>query len=97
MVSLKYLSSFWVTFEMPLIKCEANIVLTWSVNCVIVSTSNANQGATIAITETKLYVLVVTLSAQDNAKLLKQLKHCFTRIINWNKYITKPKLFKSFS
>ena len=97
MVSLKYLSNFWVTFEMPLINCEANLILTWSVNCVKVSTSNANQGATFAKTETKLYVPVVTLSAQDNAKLLKPLKHCFTRIINWNKYITKPELFKSFS
>ena len=47
---------------MPLISCEINLILTWSANCVIVSTAVANQGATFAITDTKLYVLVVTLS-----------------------------------
>ena len=74
MVPLKYLSNFWRTFEMPLINCEVNLILTWSGNCVIVYTNVANQGATFTITETKLYVPVVTLSTQDNAKLLTQLK-----------------------
>ena len=59
---------------MPLINCEINLILTWPANCVIVSTAVANQGATLAITDTKLYVAVVTLSAQDNVKLLDQLK-----------------------
>ena len=59
---------------MPLINCEINLILTWPANCVIVSTAVANQGATFAITDTKLYVAVVTLSAQDNVKLLDQLK-----------------------
>ena len=59
---------------MLLINCKINVILTWSANCVIVSTVNANQGATSAITDTKLYVPIVTLSTQDNTKLLQQLK-----------------------
>ena len=58
----------------------------------MVYTNVANQCATFAITETKLYVSVVTLSTQDNAKLLQQLKSGFRRIINWNKYLSKPEL-----
>ena len=71
---------------MPLIICRINIILTWSANCVIVSTAVVNQGATFAITDTKLYVLLVTLSSQDYTKLQQQLKSGFTRTINWNKY-----------
>ena len=52
----------------------------------------ANQDITFAITDTKLYVPVVTLSTQDNAKLLQQLKSGFKRAINWNKYLSKPEL-----
>ena len=92
MVSLKYLSNFWRTLEMALINCEISLILTWSENCAIVSTNNANQGATFVTTETELYVPVVTLSTQDNAKLLPQLKSGFKRIINWNKYFSKPEL-----
>ena len=55
---------------MPLIKCEINLILAWSENCVIVSTNVANQNATFEITDTNLYVPLVTLSAQDNSKLL---------------------------
>ena len=72
MVPLKYLSNFWKTLAMPLINRETNLILTWSANCVMVYTNVANQGATFSITETKLYVTVVTLSTQDNAKLLQQ-------------------------
>ena len=92
MVPLKYLSNFWRTLEMPLINCEVNLMLTWSANCVIVSTDVANQVATFAITDTKLYVPVVTLSTQDNAKLLEQLNSGFKRVVNWNKYLSKPEL-----
>ena len=92
MVSLKYLSNFWRTPEMPLINCEISLILIWSANCVIVSTNVANQNAIFAITDTKLYVPVVTLSTQDNAKLLQQLKSGFKRVVNWNKYLSKPKL-----
>ena len=67
---LKYLSNFWRTVEMPLINCEINPVLTWSENCVIVSTDVANQNVTFAVSDTNLYVPVVTLSTQDNSKLL---------------------------
>ena len=90
MVPLKHLSNFWRTLEMPLINCEINLILTWSSTCAIVSTDVANQGATFEINDTKLYVSVVTLSTQENAKLLQQLKSGFKRVINWNKYLSKP-------
>ena len=70
MVPLKYLSNFWRTLDIPLINCEINLLLTWSASCVIVSADVANQNATFVTTDTKLYVPVVTLSQQDNAKLL---------------------------
>ena len=68
MVPLKYLSNFWKTLEISLINCEINLILIWSSACVIVFTNNANQNATLAVTDTKLYVPVVTLSTQENAK-----------------------------
>ena len=74
---------------MLLISCEINLILTWSANCVIVPTAVANQGATFAVTDTKLYVHVVTLPSQDNVKLLRQLKSGFKRTVNWNKYQPK--------
>ena len=52
---------------MPLINCEINLILTWSTNCVI---SEGDRAITFAITDTKLYVPVVTLSTQNNTKLL---------------------------
>ena len=92
MIPLKYLSNFWRTLEMPLINCEVNLILTWSSTCVIVSANIVNQGATFTITDTRLYVPVVTLSTQENTKLLQQLKPGFKRVINWNKYLSKPEL-----
>ena len=68
-VPLKYLSNFWRTLEMPLINCEINLILSWSEDCVI---SSATGAIKFKITETKLYVPVVTLSAQNNVKLLQQ-------------------------
>ena len=62
MVPLKYLSNFWRTLELPLINFEINLILTWPENCVIVSTNNANQNTIFAMTNTRLYVPVVTLS-----------------------------------
>ena len=70
MAPLKYLSNFWSTLEMPLINCEINLILTWSVNCAI-SDAAAYQATTFTITDTKLYVPAVTLSTDDNAKLLQ--------------------------
>ena len=92
MVPLKYLSNFWRTLEMPLINCEVELILTWSENCVIISTNVANQNPTFTVTETNLHVPVVTLSTEDNAKLLPQLKSGFKRTISWNKYLSKPEL-----
>ena len=77
MVPLKYLSSFWRTLEMALINCEINLILTWLANCAIVYTNVANKNPTFEITETNLHVPVVTLSTQDNSKLLPQLKSGF--------------------
>ena len=55
---------------MPLI----NLILTWSVNCVIINSIGTGKFAT---TDAKLYDLVVTLSTQDNPELLQQLKSGF--------------------
>ena len=85
-VSLEYLNNFWRTLEMPLINGEINLILTWSEDFVI---SFATEKTKFKITDTKLYVPVVTLSIQDNAKLLQQLKSGFKTTINWNKYQTK--------
>ena len=74
MVPLKNLSNFWKTLEIPLTNCEINLDLNGCENCVIVATNVASQATTFSIPDTKRYVPVVTLSAQDNAKLLEQLK-----------------------
>ena len=79
---------------MPLINCEVNLILIWSANCVIICIDITDQILTFTITETNLYVPVVTLSTQDNAKLLPQLKSGFKRTISWNKYLSKPKLLE---
>ena len=92
MVPLKYLSNFWRTLEMPLINCEIELILNWSANCVIIYTNVNNQVPTFTITEKNLYVPVVTLSTQDNEKLLPQLKSGFKRKISWNKYLSKLEL-----
>ena len=77
---------------MPLINCEVKLILTWSVDCVIISTNVANQNPTFTITKTNLYAPVVTLLTQDNSKLLPQLKSGFKRAISWNKYLLKHEL-----
>ena len=77
------------TLEMPLIKCEVNLILTWSSTCVV---TNSNSAGAFAITDTKLYVPVVTLSTQENTKFLQQLKSGFKIVINSNKYLSKPEL-----
>ena len=92
MVPLKYPSNFWRTLEMPLINCEIKLILTWSKNCVIIYTDVNDQNPTFTITETNLFVPIITLSTQDNTKLLPQLKSAFKRTISWNKYLAKPEL-----
>ena len=71
MVPLKYLSIFRKTLELPFVNCKINLILTWSEKCVL---SNDTKETTFAMTDTKFYVSVVTLSTQDNAKLLQKLK-----------------------
>ena len=90
MVPLKYLSNFWRTLEMPLINCEVELILTWSKNCVITYFTGDGK---FKITEAKQYIPVVTLSIQDNVKLLQQLKSNFKRKVNWNKYESRVKTF----
>ena len=77
---------------MPLINCEVELILTGSANCVIIYTNVENQVRTLTIRKTNLYVPVVTLSTQDIAKLLPQLKFGFKRTISLNKYLRKPEL-----
>ena len=74
---------------MSFINSEINLDLNRSEICVIVATNVAAQAATFSITDTKLYVLVVTISIQDNAKLLEQLKSGFKWTINCNEYQSK--------
>ena len=66
-VLFKYLRKFWQTFEMPLVNCEIDLILIWPANFIIFNTIKAIPSA---ITDAKLYVPVVTLSNQDNSKLL---------------------------
>ena len=75
---------------MSLINCKVNLIITWSKDCVI--TSSTGEGK-FKITDTKLYVPVVTLSTQDDAKLLQQLKSGFNITINWNRYKSEPKTY----
>ena len=82
-VPLKYLSNFGKTFEMPLINCEVNLILMWSLTCLI---NNSTGVGRFAITDTKHYVPVVSLSTQDNTKLLYQLKSGFKITFKWTKY-----------
>ena len=77
-VPLKYLSNFWRTLESSLIICEINLIITWSKDWVISSAAGATK---FKITDTKIYVPVVTLSTQDNAKLLQQLKSSLKRTL----------------
>ena len=69
MVPLKYLRNFCRALKMPLINSEVNLILTGSSTCFI---TDSNGAGTFAITDTKLYVLVVNLSTQENTKLLQQ-------------------------
>ena len=70
---------------MPLINCEISFQLKWSEDYILIAGTAANQEPKFEITDTKLCVLTLTLSTQDNVKLLKQLETSF-KIINWNKY-----------
>ena len=95
-IPLKYLGNFWRALNSPLISCEVSLELKWDKNCVITSLEqrdigggnrdNAPTSATLAIIYCKLYVPAVTLSKDDDFKLLTNLKSRFKREIIWNKY-----------
>ena len=100
-VPLKHLSNFWRSLNIPLINCEVELILTWFKNFVLIdkltrdADYNANpivyeidnpENAIFQITDTKLYVPVVTLSKENDIKLLEQLKSGFKKTIKWNKY-----------
>ena len=95
-IPLKYLGNFWRALNIPLISCEVSLELKRDKNCVITSLEqrdigggnrdNAPTGATLAINDCKLYVPAVTLSKDDEIKLLTNLKSGFKREIIWNKY-----------
>ena len=103
-VPLKYLGNFWRNLDMPLINSEVSLILSWSLDCVLTSKAkrdaldlqktpqtveiNNPTDATLNITNCKLYVPVVTLSAKEDNKLLEQLKSVFKRTIKWNKYVS---------
>ena len=74
---------------MPLTNAEINLILTWSASCFIIDAPIADQIPTFTITDTRLYVPFATLSTQDNAKLLQQLKSGFKYTITWSKYQSK--------
>ena len=74
---------------MTLINCVISLELKWSRKCIIVGGTANNQNPSFQIDDTKLYVPLVTLSTQENIKLLKQLESGFKRTINWNKYLAK--------
>ena len=95
-IPLIYLGNFWRVLNIPLIRCEVSLELKWNKNCIITSIqreinldegdTEASTGATLAIKDFKLYIPVVTLSKDDEIKLLTDLKSGFTREIIWNKY-----------
>ena len=89
-VSLKHLSNFWISLEMPLINSKAELPLTWVKKCILSSATGAavtaGTAAAFEMRDAKLYVPVVTLLTEDNVKLTKQLNDGFKRSIYGNKY-----------
>ena len=73
----------------PLINYEVSLILTWSPTCVI---TNSTGAGVFEITDTKLYVPVVTLLTQENGKLFQQFKSGFKRLVKLNKYLSRPEL-----
>ena len=88
-VPLKYLSNFWRSLEMPLINCKVELLLKWTENCVLTTAANANK-ANFKVTDAKRYILIVTLSIEDNSKLTELLNERFKRLIYWNEYKVTP-------
>ena len=84
-MQLKYLSKFWKCLEMSLINCKIHLELNRTKDFVM----SAIHATIFIITNTKLYVPIVTLSSQDNVKLVKLLEERFKRPLYWNEYQTK--------
>ena len=84
-VPLKYLSNFWKSLEMLLINYKIHLELNWTKDCVMSTIADT----TFKITNTKLYVPIVTLSSKGNVKLVKVLKEGFKRPVYWNEHQTK--------
>ena len=76
-VPLKYLSNFWRLLEMSLINCKVERSLKWYERCLLTVANTA----ILKITDAKIYVPVVTLFVEDNAKLSKLLSEGFKRPI----------------
>ena len=95
-VSLKHLSNFRRSLNIPLIDCKISLDLNWSDKCVLVGRAykeaipaiNSPTDATFKITDCKLYVPVVTLSTENENKLFEMLKSGFKRTVRWNKYMS---------
>ena len=104
-IPLKYLGNFWRSLDIPLINCEITLILSWYDKCVLVGKALKNapnpqpnppivaiESPTYAkceITDRKLYAPVVTLSAENDKKLIEQLKSGFRRSIKWNRYMSQ--------
>ena len=100
-IPLKHLGNFWRSLDIPLINCEITLILSWYKECVLVSRAfrgppaaaanriNSPTDTKFEITDCKLYVPVVTLSAENDNKLLEQLKSGIRRSIKWNKYMSQ--------
>ena len=87
-IPLKHLSNFWRNLDILLINCEVELILTWKKNCALADMTVANNpptGLEFQITDTKLYVPVVTLSKENDIKQLEKLKSEFKKTIKWNK------------
>ena len=88
-IPLKYLSNFWRTLNIPLINCEVELILNWSKNCVLTdmtAINNAPTGLEFQITDTRLYIPVVSWSKENDKKLLEQIISGIKRTVKWNKY-----------
>ena len=79
-------TNFFRSLEMPLINCKIKLNLTWKKECV---SSNRAGAAVFIISDTKMYVPVVTLPKEDNKDFIEQQIKGFQRSIYWNEYKTK--------
>ena len=96
-IPLKYLGNFWRSLDIPLINCEITVILSWYKECVLVGRAfrgppaaaanriNSPTDTKFERTDCKLYVPIVTLSAENNNKINQDLKSGFRRSIKWNK------------